>query len=367
MTHFFRRVELEKMCLNYKVLLQPNWSQLELIIHNGLDKKGVFVMSQKFDGFPHVICAQQFPRKWLEREFLPRTREMKAIFNAGGCDILKRKRMVSWFYSPSTRTRMSFQFAMDYLGGRTVFATENAREFSSAFKGETFKHTIKVINCYRPDVIVIRYDQEIGAKFAADVSRAPILNAGDRNPGQHPTQALLDWLTIRNHRGSIDGLKIAMVGDLANGRTVRSLSYVFGKYKGIEIDFVSPPGAKMGDDIKSYLNTHNVKFVESTDLRLVAPRVDVIYQTRTQRECGTEFDSNAGYFIVDQEVADMMKKDAIIMHPLPLVDEITSEVDDDPHSVYLTDQVVCGIITRMALLEMILAPKRNWWNFGFRR
>ncbi|MCX6723523.1 MAG: aspartate carbamoyltransferase, partial [Candidatus Staskawiczbacteria bacterium] len=261
------------------------------------------------------------------------TNEMEEIFEQGGCDILKGKRMVSMFYQPSTRTRMSFQFAMDYLGGRTVFATENAREFSSGKKGETFEHTIKVINRYRPDVIVIRYDQEIGAKFAAEVSRAPIFNAGDRNPGQHPTQALLDLRTIHRHRGSIDGLKLAAVGDLWNGRTIRSLCYLVAKFDGVEIDFVSPPDARMKDDVKEYLHRHGTKFRESTDLRKVAPYVDVVYQTRTQLECGTVFDKSAGYFVVDGNIVAMMKDDAIIEHPLPLVDEITREVDDNPRAV----------------------------------
>lgn len=311
----------------------------------------------RFDGWPHVICAQQFSKAWLEHEFLPIADYMQRIFIQGGAELLRGKRMVSVFYQPSTRTRMSFEMAMDYVGGRVVCSTENAREFSSANKGEIFEHTIKVINRYRPDVIVIRYDQEIGAEFAAKFSKVPIINAGDRNPGQHPTQALLDWLTIRKHRGSIDGLKIAMVGDLANGRTVRSLSYLLGKYDGVEIYFVSPPAAQMGDDVKNYLHRHNVKFSEQVDLREVASHVDAIYQTRTQVECGTRFDKDAGHFTVDKEIANAMKDDAIIMHPLPLVDEITPEVDDDPHSVYLTSQIESGMFTRMALLTMILAPE----------
>jgi aspartate carbamoyltransferase catalytic subunit len=247
--------------------------------------------------------------------------------------------------------------AMDYLGGRVVHSSENAGEFSSAKKGEAFRDAIKVINRYRPDVIVIRYNKDIGAKFAAEVSRVPIINAGDREPGQHPTQALLDWRTIFKRRGAIDGLKIAMVGDLVKGRTVRSLSYLLGKFNGVEIDYVSPPNTRMLDDVKEYLARHSVKFQELTDLREVAPSVDVIYQTRAQVECGTLLDRNAGYFIVDKAIFDLMKKDAIIMHPLPRVDEITPEVDDDQRAVYLTEQIDSGLFTRMALLKMILAPQ----------
>lgn len=241
-----------------------------------------------------------------------------------------------------------------------VFASENAREFSSGKKGETLQDTIRVINCYQPDVIVIRYDHEIGAELAAMVSHIPIINAGDREPGQHPTQGLLDWRTIFRHRGGVDGLKIAMVGDLAHGRTVRSLSYLLGKFSGVEIDYVSSASSKIGADIKKYLRRHNIKFRESSDLRKVAPKVDVIYQTRDQVECGTKVDrkdhSTGCYLIVDEEIANSMKRDAIIMHPLPRVDEITPGVDKNQRAVYLTKQIVSGLLTRMALLKMVLAP-----------
>ncbi len=150
-----------------------------------------------------------------------------------------------------------------------------------------------------------------------------------------------------------------MVGDLINGRTVRSLSYLLGKFNGIKIYFVSPETAKIREDVKDYLRRHGIWFTELTDLRQVASCVEIIYQTRTQTECGTVFDrrdGNLGYFIVDKTILDLMKKDAIIMHPLPRVDEITSEVDDDPRAVYLTHQVDSGLLTRMALLRMIISP-----------
>jgi len=313
-------------------------------------------MSSHFDGWPHIIEAQQFSRDWLEQEFLPLTDEMEGIISARGCKMLEGKRMVSLFYQPSTRTRMSFEMAMDYLGGSVVFSTENAREFSSAKKGETLRDTFLVINRYRPDVIVIRYDKEIGAKFAAEVSRAPVLNAGDREPGQHPTQALLDLRTIFKRRGAIDGLRIAMVGDLVNGRTVRSLSYLLGKFNGVRIFYVSPPNTRMLGDVKEYLGRHGVEYTELTDLREVAELVDVIYQTRAQLECGTVLNKSDGYFVVDPPILDLMRKDTIVMHPLPRVDEITTDVDNDPRAVYLTDQVDSGLLTRMALLKMILAP-----------
>lgn len=330
-------------------------------------------MGARFDGWPHVICSQQFSRSWLENQLFPEARCMKPVVKRGGCSILRHRRAISFFYQSSSRTAGSLAMAMDFLGGRVVFSTENAREFSSASKGETLSDTIRVLNRYEPDVIFLRYDREIGAEIAAGVSSVPIINAGDRQPadrpqsqfsGQHPTQAFLDLFTIQERFGHIDGIKIAMVGDLINGRTVRSLSYLLGKFKGVEIYFVSPKKAGMRDDVMKYLNEHGVRFEELCDLRRVAPTVDVIYQTRTQKECGTQFDRNdhdLGYFIVDREVVDSMKRHAIVMHPLPRVDEITPEVDDDPRSVYLTDQIDSGLFTRMALLKMILAPPKKRW------
>lgn len=325
-----------------------------------MDSQGV-----KFDGWPHVIFAQQFSRKWLEEELFPLSREMKSVVRVGGCRLLYGKRGVSYFYQPSTRTAGSFAFAIDYLGGRMVFSTENAREFSSAKKGETLSDTIKVINRYKPDFIVLRYDRAIKTELTANLSSVPIINAGDRGEyewsSQHPTQAFLDIFTIQEKLGHIDGVEIAMVGDLINGRTVRSLSYLLGKFKDVKIHFISPQNAGMRSDVKEYLKRHDVWFDESNDLRQMAPYADVIYQTRTQSECGTSFDRNnhdIGYFVVNKDVLSMMKKDAIIMHPLPRVEgeEITSDVDEDPRAVYLTDQIDSGLYTRMALLKMILAP-----------
>ena len=330
-------------------------------------------MDRPFDGWPHVICSQQFSRSWLEDQLFPEARSMKLVVGQGGCDILKGVRAVSFFYQKSTRTAASFAMATDFLGGKVVYSTENAREFSGASVGEILPDTILVLNRFRPDVIFLRYDQEIGAEIAAGVSSVPIINAGDRHPadrpqspysGQHPTQAFLDLFTIQERFGRIDGIKIAVVGDLKNGRTVRSLAYLLGKFKGVEIYFVSPETARMRDDVTEYLNRHNVRFKELRDLRQIAPLVDVVYQTRTQNECGTQFDRNdheLGYFIVDLGVVNSMKKHSIVMHPLPRVDEITPDVDSDERAVYLTDQVDSGLFTRMALLKIILAPPRRRW------
>ncbi|TSC94780.1 MAG: aspartate carbamoyltransferase catalytic subunit [Parcubacteria group bacterium Licking1014_1] len=312
-------------------------------------------MDAKFDGWPHIIDTRQFSRELLENNLFPLARRMEKIFKHGGNNDLRDKIAFMLFFEASTRTRFSFESAMLFLGGK-VLQTENAKEFSSAIKGESLADTIRVLCRYKPNVIILRHHEEGSAELAAKVSSAPIINAGDGR-GQHPTQALLDIYTIQKKLGHIDGISIAMVGDLMNGRTVRSLCYLLGKFDRIIIYFVSPACAKMKDDIKEYLSRHRVCFGDRNNLREVAEKVDVIYQTRTQKERGTFFDRNdhsLGYFVVDSEILSLMKKDAIIMHPLPRVDEITPEIDDDPRAIYLTDQVDSGLFIRMALLKMIL-------------
>lgn len=307
----------------------------------------------KFDGWPHIVESQQFSREWLEQAFFPLAKTMEDVVAQRGNNDLSSARMISFFYQSSTRTRASFEIAMDYLGGRVVFSTENAREFSSAKKGETIRDTIRVLNRYRPDVIVLRYDEEGGAKIAAEVSTAAIINAGDAS-GQHPTQALLDIYTIQKKLDRIDNISIAMVGDLGRGRTVRSLSYLLAKFADIKVYFVSPEESMMREDIKDYLRKHNVWFTETDDLKATIPLVDVVYQTRVQDEYeGGTIDISD--FTIDEEIADSMKKDAIIMHPLPRREEITLGVDDNPRAVYIDEQVDSGLFARMALLKMLLS------------
>lgn len=305
----------------------------------------------------HIVEAQQFNRTWLEEELFLLAQDMEKVVRDGGSDVLSKKRMISFFYEPSTRTRASFEIAMDMLGGKVIFSTENARDFSSVSKGEILEDTIRVLCRYRPDIIVLRCDEEGGAAIAAKCSSVPIINAGD-GVGQHPTQALLDLYTIQKRFGKIDGISIAMVGDLARGRTVRSLSYLLAKFSGVKIYFISPEVARMREDIKDYLKGHNIWFTEGEDLRVVAQGVDVIYQTRIQRERGTlieRYGRRKGFYIVNQEVLDVMGEDTIVMHPLPRIDEITPEVDLDPRAVYLNAQIDSGLVVRMALLEMILS------------
>ncbi|KAH7684149.1 aspartate carbamoyltransferase catalytic subunit protein [Dioscorea alata] len=301
-----------------------------------------------------VIESQQFDRDILN-DIFEVAREMENIEkNSPGSKILQGYLMATLFYEPSTRTRLSFESAMKRLGGE-VLTTENAREFSSAAKGETLEDTIRTVEGYS-DIIVMRHFESGAARRAASTASIPVINAGD-GPGQHPTQALLDVYTIAREIGRLDGIRLALVGDLANGRTVRSLAYLIAMYKDVKIYFVSPDVVKMKDDIKDHLTSMGVEWEESTDLLEVASKCDVVYQTRIQRERFGEridlYEAARGKYIVDQKVLDVLPKHAVIMHPLPRLDEITTDVDADPRAAYFR-QAKNGLYIRMALLKLLL-------------
>ena len=296
----------------------------------------------------HIIESQQFNRETVESLF-----EIADMLSKTNKEPLRGKIMASLFYEPSTRTRFSFEAAMLKLGGR-VISTENAREFSSAVKGETLEDSIRVINQY-VDVIVLRHFEQGSSERASLVSEVPVVNAGDGS-GQHPTQALLDLYTIQKEIGRVDGVHIAMVGDLKNGRTVRSLSYLLGKYKDISITFVSPEPLKISDEIKEYLDRHGVTWKEQEKWDGVFKDVDVIYQTRIQKErfeTPEEYQEFKGKYVLTPIEVSKMKDNSIIMHPLPRVDEITTDVDKSPKAAYFR-QVKYGLFMRMAILQFLL-------------
>jgi aspartate carbamoyltransferase catalytic subunit len=303
-------------------------------------------------GLRHVIESQQFARPLLDDIFTRADQMRSDPHRAAGR--LQGRIMAALFYEPSTRTRLSFESAMLRLGGRTM-GTENAREFSSAAKGETLEDSIRIVSGYA-DVIVLRHAEEGAARRAAAVSDVPVINAGD-GPGQHPTQALLDVYTIRDELGRLDGIRVALVGDLANGRTARSLVYLLSKYRDIEVFFVAPPAVAMRQDIKSHLDEHRVRWQETSDLDEVLSQVDVVYQTRIQKE---RFEDDAAYqavkgvYRIDAAVMKRLAPGAILLHPLPRVDEIAPEVDADPRAAYFR-QARNGVQIRMALLDMVLS------------
>lgn len=215
--------------------------------------------------------------------------------------------------------------------------------------------TIRTVEGYS-DLIVLRHFESGAARRAAAIAGIPIVNAGD-GPGQHPTQALLDVYTIEREIGKLDGIKVGLVGDLANGRTVRSLAYLLAKYKDVKIYFVSPDVVKMKDDIKDYLTSKGVDWEESSDLVEVASECDVVYQTRIQKERFGErldlYEKARGKYIVNQNILKAMQRHAVVMHPLPRLDEITVDVDADPRAAYFR-QAKYGLYIRMAILKLLL-------------
>lgn len=296
----------------------------------------------------HVVESQQFTVPLL-MELFDRTRQMEKIVARGGTLDYQNRIMATLFYEPSTRTRLSFEAAMHRLGGR-VLSTERARVFSSEIESEQVEDSIRIIGGFC-DVIVIRHNEVGGAKRAAQVSPVPVINAGDGNGGQHPTQALLDLYTIYRER-PLNGLSVALIGELDKGRTARSLAYLLAKFERVKIYFVSPPETRIHDDILQYLDRHSVHYELEEDINKVVGEVDVLYQTRIRPE-RVRSDEELNRFAITAGVLQKMKSDALILHPLPRTVEIDKCVDADPRALYFR-QATNGLYVRMALLTMLL-------------
>jgi len=298
----------------------------------------------------HCVGAKDFSRELLG-DLFTRADQLRASPE----HTLTGKILVTLFAEKSTRTRLSFESAMIRLGG-DVISVENAEESSSMGKGESIEDTIRIISKYA-NAIVIRHRVEGTAHRAALVSKVPIINGGD-GKGEHPTQTLLDLYTILREFGRIDGIKIAMVGDLASGRTVRSLCYALANFKDVKITFVSIPQLKIGEDVKQYLRDKGIEFSEESDLNSVLGKADVIYMTRTQKERlnNEEFEAAKGKFVINSSNLPMIKSESRIMHPLPHVEEIDLpiEIEDGDSRVAYFRQAENGVYARMALLDYLL-------------
>lgn len=306
----------------------------------------------------HVLQSQQFSRPFLMDLFTHTTAIREDMSTREGRaklrQILAGELMFALFYEPSTRTRFSFISAAQHLGMRADWS-ENAREFSSAVKGERLEHTIQVMCQYYPSVIVMRHHDDGAAHRAASVSTVPIINGGDGR-GQHPTQAMLDLYTIYHKLGRLDDLTVVIGGDLANGRTVRSLAYLLSKFDNNRLIFVAPEELQIGEDIKEHLREHNIAFELTDNLADVLPRADAVYWTRIQFErVGEELRKRlrTNRMIITQSELNLMKSDAILHHPMPIDQEISSEVDEDPRAVYIP-ATGFGMCLRMALLIWML-------------
>ncbi len=303
----------------------------------------------------HIVAVSEFERSWVDHLF-DETDLMQHVHASDA--VLRDKILATLFYEPSTRTRLSFESAMLRLGGQ-VISTENAREFSSAIKGETVEDTIRIVSGYA-DCIVIRHYEQGAAKRAAAISPVPIINGGD-GPGEHPTQALLDLYTIRKELGRLDGLKVALVGDLRFGRAARSLALMFRETIDTELIFVSPSAVPMGQDVRDALDAASVAFRDEPDLTEAMAIADVVYQTRIQRErfpTPEEYAAAQGIYVITPETMRHLKAKGILIHPLPRVDEISPDVDSDPRAAYFR-QAQYGVYVRMALLKEVLADQTN--------
>ncbi len=269
---------------------------------------------------------------------------------------LTDKAIATLFYEPSTRTRFSFEMATQRLGG-LIISTESAAQFSSAAKGETPEDSIRVISGY-VDGIVIRHPAKGIAAQVAEVSEVPIINAGDGN-GEHPTQALLDAYTIKKDLGRLDSLRVTMVGDILNGRTIHSLLYLLALYPDNRIRLVSPPQLRLPAETIVSIAGNFTDITEHETLDDVLPYTDVLYVTRVQEERFKEMGLEQEYeqlkdcYIVNASSLDHLNADAIIMHPLPRLNEIATEVDADPRAAYFR-QAKNGLFARMALLKLLL-------------
>jgi aspartate carbamoyltransferase catalytic subunit len=265
--------------------------------------------------------------------------------------MLEGKVLASLFFEPSTRTRLSFESAMHRLGGAVITIT--GQEGTSLIKGETLADTIRMAECYS-DIIALRHPKEGSARLAAGFSNIPVVNGGD-GAGQHPTQTLLDLFTMQERFGDLSRIHVTMVGDLRYGRTTHSLSIALARF-GASISFVAPPAIQMPDHIISELREMGIEPEQSSDLREMIPRTDVIYMTRIQKERFAdpeEYLKVANAYSIDVQALAPAREDMIVMHPLPRVDEIHPSVDGTPHASYFR-QAFNGVPVRMAILKLIL-------------
>jgi aspartate carbamoyltransferase catalytic subunit len=301
----------------------------------------------KFKG-RDIISIKDFTRK--EIDYILKTAEAIEPLAKSGSDMLHGKMLATLFFEPSTRTRLSFEAAMHKLGGSAIgFAKP---EIASVKKGENLADTIRVVENYA-DVIALRHPLEGAARLAAEFAQIPIINAGS-GAEEHPTQALLDMYTILKEKNQIDRLNIALVGDLRYGRTVHSLAYALSLYD-VKLHLISPELLRMRREVLDAIKK-KIEVVERTGMEEALPEIDVLYVTRIQKERFADMAEYAkvkGAYKIDCDVLENVKKDLVIMHPLPRVDEIADEVDATPHARYF-QQVWNGIVVRMALLALIL-------------
>ena len=298
----------------------------------------------------HLMNPLDFSVEELDRLFdLANDIERSPQKYAHACE---GKKLATCFYEPSTRTRLSFEAAMLNLGGKVLGFSDAAS--SSASKGESVSDTIRVISCYA-DICAMRHPKEGAPMVAAERSGIPVINAGDGGH-QHPTQTLTDLLTIRSLKGRLGSFTVGLCGDLKFGRTVHSLINALIRYDDIHFIFISPPELKVPDYITDMLTEKGIPYEEVIRLEACMPQLDLLYMTRVQKERffnEEDYVRLKDFYILDKEKLSAAKEDMLILHPLPRVNEISVEVDDDPRAVYFK-QAQYGVYVRMALILTLL-------------
>ena len=298
----------------------------------------------------HLMSPLDFTTEELDQIFdLANDIERNPVKYAHACD---GKILATCFYEPSTRTRLSFESAMTRLGGRVMgFADAGS---SSAAKGESVSDTIRVISCYA-DICAMRHPKEGAPMVAAEKSGIPVINAGDGGR-HHPTQTLTDLLTIRSLKGRLGGFTIGLCGDLKFGRTVHSLINALVRYENIRFIFISPEELRVPDYITDMLKEQDIPFKEVIRLENVMSELDLLYMTRVQKERffnEEDYVRLKDFYILNAERMNLAKEDMLVLHPLPRVNEISVEVDDDPRAMYFR-QAQYGVYVRMALILTLL-------------
>lgn len=298
----------------------------------------------------HLMTPLDFSVEELEKLFqLANDVENHPDKYAHACD---GKILATCFYEPSTRTRLSFESAMTRLGGRVIgFADANS---SSAAKGESVSDTIRIISCYA-DICAMRHPKEGAPMVASEKSGIPVINAGDGGHN-HPTQTLTDLLTIRSMKGHLDNFTIGLCGDLKFGRTVHSLINALVRYPGTRFIFISPEELRVPDYITEMLREKNIPYEEVIRLEEVMPQLDLLYMTRVQKERffnEEDYVRLKDFYVLDVAKMELAREDMLVLHPLPRVNEISVEVDDDPRAAYFR-QAQYGVYVRMALILTLL-------------
>lgn len=294
-----------------------------------------------------LLDCKEFTKESLN-ELLNLAREIKAN-PQNYTEELKNKVIAVMFFEPSTRTRMSFEAAIQRLGGKMI-VTENGKSNSSATKGETLEDTIRVLDKYA-DAIVMRHSRDDAAIVADKVSRVPIINAGS-GKSEHPTQALLDVFTIMNRRGNVDGTKLAILGDLKYGRTTHSLVQLISLYDNIEVFGLSKEEFMLPQEYIDFLESKGIKYTICNSFEELPRDIDVLYHTRIQSE-RFEGDFGKEKFIINKEVLNTFSDKVMVLHPLPRNEEISVDIDDDSRAAYF-EQAENGMYVRMAVLKTIL-------------